>query len=104
MVDDDALRPVKGAANTCQGVAKKTDLKPDYGTLVANSYALSGRRAAPAGKFRLLGVDTFDGPASDFLVGDFNDKAEAIAEAAKRAGPMLRMHVFDDQGQHVCDR
>jgi len=59
---------------------------------------------APAGKFRLLGVDTFDGPASDFLVGDFKDKAEAIAEAAKRAGPMLRMHVFDDQGQNVCDR
>lgn len=74
---------------------------PDYGTPKEESYVLSGNRAAPVGKFRLLGVDTFEGPAADFLVGDFNNRAEAIAEATKRAGPMKPMYVYGDDGALV---
>jgi hypothetical protein len=73
--------------------------KPDYGTDPKDSYVLCGRRSAPAGKFRLLGVDTFSGPASDFLVGDFNDKREAIAEATKRAQPLTPMYVYNSYGE-----
>jgi hypothetical protein len=54
---------------------------------------------APTGKFRVIGVDTFEGPAADFLIGDFNDKDQAIAEATARAKPMVPFYVYDDAGK-----
>jgi hypothetical protein len=61
-------------------------------------------RKAPAGKFRLLGVDTFEGPGADFLVGDFNDKDEAITEAVKRTRDMVPYYVYDDTGKLLFPR
>jgi hypothetical protein len=58
-------------------------------------------RAAPKGKFRVIGVDTFDG--GDWVQGDFDTKEAAIAEAQKRGGEMTKMHVYDDKGRHVAD-
>jgi 5-methylcytosine-specific restriction endonuclease McrA len=55
-------------------------------------------RKAPAGKFRLLGVDTFYGPGADFLVGDFSYRTEAITEATRRASDMKPFYVYDDAG------
>jgi hypothetical protein len=56
------------------------------------------RLVAPIGKFRLIGVDTFEGPFADFIVGDFTSKDDAIREAAKRARKMNPMYVYDDAG------
>ena len=56
---------------------------------------------APEGKFRVVGVDTFD--HSDWVDGDFDTKEEAIAAAAERGknAVMLKLHVYDDQGNHL---
>ena len=56
-------------------------------------------RKAPKGKYRIIGVDTFDG--GDWHEGDFSSKSEALEHARKRGGQMTKMHVYDDQGNHV---
>lgn len=58
-------------------------------------------RGAPPGKFRVIGVDTFDG--DDWVEGDFDTKEAAIAHAADRTKgkQMLKMHVYDDTGRHI---
>lgn len=56
-------------------------------------------RKAPKGKFRVVGVDTFDG--GDWLEGDFSTKEEAISHAVTKGGQMTKMHVYDDQGEHL---
>jgi hypothetical protein len=103
MVDDDALILASDQKGSSRPLSSDTTMetKPDYGCDPEDSYVLSGRRAAPAGKFRVLGVDTFSGPCADFLVGDFVSKDDAIREATKRAGSMTGMHVYDDAGEHV---
>ena len=68
---------------------------------VRPSLAASGQLKAPKGKFRLIGVDTFEAPDADFLVGDFTDKKEAITEAEKRAGRMRPMYVYDSDGKLI---
>ena len=55
-------------------------------------------RKAPPGKYRVVGVDTFDG--GDWLEGDFETLREAVAHATSRAGKMFRMHVYDEAGRH----
>jgi hypothetical protein len=58
---------------------------------------------APAGKYRVVGVDTFDG--TDWVEGDFDSKEAATAHADERTDgkEMLKMHVYDDKGRHVYD-
>lgn len=56
-------------------------------------------RNAPKGKFRVVGVDTFDG--GDWVEGDFDTKNEAINHANKQGDTMLKMHVYNDQGHHI---
>jgi len=55
-------------------------------------------RKAPAGKFRVVGVDTFDG--TDWLSGDFDTIEEAKTYANKNGAEMTKMHVYDDTGLH----
>lgn len=59
-------------------------------------------RKAPSGKFRVIGVDIFDG--DDWVEDDFDTVELAREHAAKRiAGQqMLKMHVYNDQGNHVA--
>ena len=54
---------------------------------------------APFGKFRVVGVDTFD--HTDWVEGDFDTKDAAIDHARSRGGEMLKMHVYDDQQRHI---
>ena len=54
---------------------------------------------APKGKFRVIGVDTFD--ESDWVEGDFKTKGEALERANQKGGEMLVCHVYDDNGIHV---
>jgi hypothetical protein len=61
---------------------------------------------APAGKFRVIAVDTFEGPFAHAVVGDFTDKAEAFSEAHRietkeSNGGFVKCHVYDDKGQHL---
>jgi len=54
---------------------------------------------APKGKFRVVGVDTFDG--GDWIEGDFKSKEQAIKCANSKGGEMLKTHIYDDKGNHV---
>ena len=56
---------------------------------------------APPGKFRVIGVDTFEGPLEDYLIGDFEDKDVAIKTATNKAGDMNPCYVYDDQGKRI---
>lgn len=56
-------------------------------------------RKAPKGKFRVIGVDTFDG--GDWVEGDYATIQDAINAARSKAGEMTYMHVFDDRGCNV---
>lgn len=56
-------------------------------------------RNAPRGKYRVIGVDTFDG--GDWHQGDFDTKDAALKCAHDKGGPMTKMHVYDDSGHHV---
>ena len=56
-------------------------------------------RRAPKGKFRVIGVDTFDG--GDWHDGDFDTKEAALARASAKGAEMTRMYVYDDAGQYV---
>jgi len=57
-------------------------------------------RRAPKGKFRVVGVDTFDG--GDWVEGDFDTLEKARKHASERTNgvQMLKMHVYDDTGTH----
>ena len=60
--------------------------------------------AAPAGKFRVMGVDLFS--HEDYLVGDYNSRAKAFKAAdannTKRTGSMDDIYyVYDDQGAYI---
>jgi hypothetical protein len=61
-------------------------------------------RIAPEGKFRVVGLDTFDG--SDWPRGDYPSLAEAKSVAADETAPQpgrgfLRYYVYDERGRCV---
>jgi hypothetical protein len=65
------------------------------------SLAMDGQLAAPKGKYRLVLVDTFEGPTEDELVGDFGDLEEAKKEADALVADMIHAYVYDEQGKLV---
>lgn len=58
-------------------------------------------RKAPTGKFRVVGVDTFDG--NDWVAGDFEtlDAANAHVDKKTSGQPMFMMHIYNDRGHNV---
>lgn len=58
---------------------------------------------APKGKFRVIGVDTFDLDGSDWIEGDFDTTELAVEHANKKGATMTKMHIYDDKGNHVHD-
>ena len=54
---------------------------------------------APKCKYRVIGVDTFDG--TDWVIGDFTTIEIAIKHANGKGGEMLKTHVYDDKGNHL---
>lgn len=56
---------------------------------------------APEGKFRVVGVDTFSD--EDWIQGDYDTEQEAIDAATALGQPMLKAHVYDDQGRHLFE-
>ena len=53
----------------------------------------------PAGQFRVIVCDTFEGPFADYLVGDFAELDAAIAAAEGALEEMTKVYVYDDTGQ-----
>lgn len=60
---------------------------------------------APKGKFRAIGVDTFEGPFADWVIGDYFTKEEALAQAEATCSgrQMTRAYVYDDAGKSVSN-
>ena len=56
---------------------------------------------AKEGKFRVIGVDTFD--YTDWIEGDFDSKKEAFKKADEIGGNMLKTHVYDYKGNHLYE-
>lgn len=56
---------------------------------------------APRGKYRVIGVDTFDG--TDWVVGDFDTLEVAVQRAREKGGEMLKTHVYNDHGEHLFE-
>lgn len=58
---------------------------------------------APAGKFRVVAVDTFEG--EDWVEDDFPTLIEAISHALEtvKGEEMLKVYIYDDQGVHRGD-
>lgn len=58
---------------------------------------------APPGKYRVVGVDTFD--HTDWISGDFDTEKQAIDHADEQVidEEMLKMHVYNDKGKHIYD-
>lgn len=56
---------------------------------------------APQGKYRVIGVDTFESMDADYLIGDFESKEEALKVAEKRGGEMNPTYVYDDTGKEI---
>ena len=57
----------------------------------------------PPGKFRVVGVDTFEGPTADWIEADFDTSEAAIAHANSRGRSMTTMHVYNDQHRHISE-
>jgi len=62
-------------------------------------------RCAPAGKFRVVSVDTFDG--DDWMEGDFamidEARATAAAAAAAKRHSFMVAYVYDSEGRNVSE-
>lgn len=58
-------------------------------------------RKPPKEKFRVIGVDTFEGPCADWIVGDFDTAEEALSVAKQKGGEMTMMHVYNDKEEHI---
>lgn len=54
---------------------------------------------APTGKYRVILVDTFDG--GDCIIGDYDDKNEAIKVASDKGGQMTKVYVYNSNGQRI---
>ncbi len=58
-------------------------------------------RKASKNKFRVVGVDTFDG--GDWIEGNFPNlmRAKAVVDAKTKGQQMLKMYVYDNSGKCV---
>ena len=66
-----------------------------------DSLASRGQLIAPPRRFRVVGVDTFEAPDADYLVGDVPDFELAKQMANSRSGAMNPVYVYDDRGNLV---
>ena len=65
------------------------------------SLASEGKLKAPPGKFRVVGVDTFEGPDADYLMEDLDSMAAAQRLADENAAPHNPVYVYDERGELV---
>lgn len=63
----------------------------------------SNKLKAPKGKFRVIGVDTFEAFDADYLIGDYNTPRGAIRVAKKKGKNMNPVYVYDDKGKLIAN-
>jgi hypothetical protein len=63
------------------------------------SLANEGKLRAKPGKYRVVGVDTFEAPDADYLIGDVDSLDAAKKLAKKHGGVMNPVYVYDDKGK-----
>lgn len=57
---------------------------------------------APPGKFRVIGVDTFEGPFADYPIDIVDTLAEAEELVKKRGRVMNTVYAYNDRGELVA--
>ena len=57
---------------------------------------------APPGKFRVIGVDTFEGPFADYPIAVVDTLAEAQELVKIHGGEMNPVYAYDDTGKLVA--
>ena len=60
-----------------------------------------GLKALSKGCYRVVGVDTFEGPLADYLIADVPDLELAKQMADRRGGPMNPVYIYDFEGKLV---
>jgi hypothetical protein len=60
------------------------------------SLASEGKLIAPSGKYRVVGVDTFEDACADYLIADVDTLKEATDLADKHGGEMNPVYVYND--------
>ena len=65
------------------------------------SLVSEGKLRAPKGKFRVIGVDTFEGPTADYLIGDYKTLDEAKKVCDEHGGTMNITYVYDEAGKRL---
>ncbi len=63
------------------------------------SLASEGKLKAPKGKYRVVGVDTFEGPTADYPIGDYRTFKRAVAVCLEHGGQMNPCYVYDSNGK-----
>jgi hypothetical protein len=58
-------------------------------------------KAPMPGYFRVVGVDTFEGPTADYLIGDYGTLKKAQVMARQSRGKMTPVYVYDSDGNLV---
>jgi hypothetical protein len=53
---------------------------------------------ATAGKFRVVGVDTFESPTAHYLIGDYDTRWKAKMACDIHGGQMNPCYLYDDRG------
>ena len=56
---------------------------------------------APKRKFKVIGVDTFEGPTEDYLIGVYSSILKAIEVCNQHGGQMNICYVYDDKGSRL---
>ena len=59
----------------------------------------AGTLKAPAGRYRVVGVDTMEAYNADFVVGDYKNLDDATRVASQIAQKYLPVYIYDDQGK-----
>ena len=59
---------------------------------------------APKGKYRVIGVDTFEGPNADYLIGDYKSINKAMKAVDEHGGTMNPCYLYDDAGKLLYKR
>ena len=58
-------------------------------------------KASP-GKFKVIGVDTFEGPRADYFIGEYKTLAEASKVVDEHGSEMNPVYCYDDSGRMVA--
>ena len=101
----------KATRDLAEQVADESGVSPDQllGDLERNMQRVTGMRKSDAGKYKVLGIDKFDG--SDWIHGEYDTADEALQEARKMTKKAMGSasdssiatvyYAYDSQGRYL---